>query len=212
MLQESGLLSPNDIEIMDVVDQIKNNKQKSLTQMSIKSGTSTNNSEMFKKKGKINQAKSDSKHSKKYNTDSSNKSEIAISKQSNEDKKENKTEEQLKFENDIWNYVLSNGNVFHYIQMYYRIVKGCVKDKMPKHLKEFVRMNQKETHLKLTSVECQWKFCENKNDYKKNGMKFRKCKACKIVRYCGKKCQKFDWNVGYHKQICLFVKKAAKQS
>eukprot|EP01084_Bolivina_argentea_P031964 59140_1 len=56
MLQESGLLSPNDIEIMDVVDQIKNNKQKSLTQMSIKSGTSTNNSEMFKKKGKINQA------------------------------------------------------------------------------------------------------------------------------------------------------------
>ena len=29
-----------------------------------------------------------------------------------------------------------------------------------------------------------------------------KCKACKVVYYCSRRCQKLDWNNGSHKEIC----------
>eukprot|EP01084_Bolivina_argentea_P277375 473515_1 len=37
---------------------------------------------------------------------------------------------------------------------------------------------------------------------------WRKCKRCQMAFYCGKKCQKYDWNRFGHKNICdLFAKK-----
>eukprot|EP01084_Bolivina_argentea_P279797 478386_1 len=38
-------------------------------------------------------------------------------------------------------------------------------------------------------------------DTKKNVMK--KCKGCKMVFYCNKRCQKYDWNRFDHKKLCL---------
>eukprot|EP01084_Bolivina_argentea_P063098 115259_1 len=38
-----------------------------------------------------------------------------------------------------------------------------------------------------------------------------KCKSCKVIRYCSKKCQKLDWNRYNHRQQCKTFTKMRKQ-
>ena len=42
--------------------------------------------------------------------------------------------------------------------------------------------------------------CCNACNVASHNMKW--CRACRIVRYCNKKCQKTDWNKGNHREIC----------
>lgn len=58
--------------------------------------------------------------------------------------------------------------------------------------------------LLIQSIVCQWRDCNQSNDYRHNPdvVKFKKCAACKVVRYCSRQCQKMDWNSGGHKRIC----------
>lgn len=64
----------------------------------------------------------------------------------------------------------------------------------------------------LRTVQCQWQGCERKNKYdeSKRIEKFKKCGNCRMVRYCSVRCQKLDWNRGYHKQICFCLKLSLK--
>eukprot|EP01084_Bolivina_argentea_P167901 291274_1 len=39
------------------------------------------------------------------------------------------------------------------------------------------------------------------------GYDFKKCKRCKVVVYCDKKCQKYDWNRKNHKNECILKEK-----
>ena len=59
--------------------------------------------------------------------------------------------------------------------------------------------------MRYKDLECQWKYCKKtKKSTKKRDWK--KCKGCKMARYCCKRHQKLDWNKGKHKQICkLFI-------
>eukprot|EP01084_Bolivina_argentea_P051391 94530_1 len=62
-----------------------------------------------------------------------------------------------------------------------------------------------DNNLKFDNVECQWRKCEKRKvDMKqKCSVKmWKKCKGCKVVRYCSKHCQKLDWNKGSHKEVC----------
>ena len=36
-------------------------------------------------------------------------------------------------------------------------------------------------------------------------MRWRKCSACELVYYCSRRCQKYDWNVGGHREICKYL-------
>eukprot|EP01083_Nonionella_stella_P069749 186140_1 len=61
--------------------------------------------------------------------------------------------------------------------------------------------------LKWKYVKCQWMQCNNKklDLIKLNKIKqWKKCKACKVARYCSRNCQKRDWKHGVHKAICGF--------
>eukprot|EP01084_Bolivina_argentea_P309187 534786_1 len=50
---------------------------------------------------------------------------------------------------------------------------------------------------------CQWISCHNsKQKQKRKNLKWYKCSMCVIVYYCSKRCQKLDWNKGYHKKFC----------
>ena len=50
-------------------------------------------------------------------------------------------------------------------------------------------------------MKCLWIKCEKKAIDLKSS-KLRKCKRCRVARYCSKYCQKRDWKYGNHKQIC----------
>ncbi len=39
-----------------------------------------------------------------------------------------------------------------------------------------------------------------------NKYTMKKCKGCKLVFYCSKKCQKYDWNRFDHKKLCIEFK------
>eukprot|EP01084_Bolivina_argentea_P077082 139757_1 len=77
-------------------------------------------------------------------------------------------------------------------------------------LKHFININCKytkinEKKLKWKYVTCQWYKCNNSkiNLIKRNKTKkWKKCSGCLLARYCSKKCQKLDWNKGFHKRLC----------
>eukprot|EP01084_Bolivina_argentea_P247917 414734_1 len=45
---------------------------------------------------------------------------------------------------------------------------------------------------------------------KVNKCKFYKCKGCKVSIYCSVKCQKFDWNLFGHRNLCSVLRKCGK--
>ena len=93
---------------------------------------------------------------------------------------------------DLWyNEIKSESNI--YIRNW--VHKKDCEDYLKVHIKDRIRMVQ--------SIKCQWKYCNNRY-YVAQGIekKLKKCKRCKYSRYCSTRCQKFDWNLGLHKQIC----------
>ena len=50
-------------------------------------------------------------------------------------------------------------------------------------------------------MKCLWMKCDKKANDMGSG-KLRKCKRCRVARYCSKYCQKRDWKYGDHKKIC----------
>eukprot|EP01084_Bolivina_argentea_P170494 295430_1 len=123
-----------------------------------------------------------------------------------QDMKQILNEKAVTLKNVIWKYVHYDKELlFERDAFYYSL---CFEEMYLDEHESFAIFTKMAKHskLKLKSVECQWKPCHKKNDYKKNGRKFKKCKGCKLVRYCGTKCQKFDWNKGYHNQMCKHIR------
>lgn len=61
--------------------------------------------------------------------------------------------------------------------------------------------------IKRNDTQCQNIKCSKR---RKNTDKFYKCRKCKVIRYCSKKCQKIDWNMYNHKSICKKIRKIKK--
>eukprot|EP01084_Bolivina_argentea_P147824 258575_1 len=59
-------------------------------------------------------------------------------------------------------------------------------------LRKIKKIKQKERRFN----KCQWNNCK-----KRNCRKYYQCKICKITKYCGKQCQKLDWNKN-HRIMC----------
>eukprot|EP01084_Bolivina_argentea_P038370 70939_1 len=59
---------------------------------------------------------------------------------------------------------------------------------------------------KWNAMQCQNMKC---NRIRKNE-KFKKCKLCRVARYCSKKCQKYNWNKQNHKLHCRKLKTLRK--
>lgn len=82
----------------------------------------------------------------------------------------------------------------------------AISDKLPLPPKSeifeiFFKSNM--THYLSENKTCQWIYCrKNKQENTNNNLKWYKCRKCVIVYYCSKKCQKLDWNRGYHKKFC----------
>eukprot|EP01084_Bolivina_argentea_P279955 478682_1 len=58
--------------------------------------------------------------------------------------------------------------------------------------------------FRWNNMECQNVYCRNK---RLNTVNFKKCKSCRVVRYCSRKCQKIDWSRNKHKEICMKIEK-----
>ena len=56
-------------------------------------------------------------------------------------------------------------------------------------------------NTKKKTMKCLWSKCNAKAMDLQSG-KLRKCKRCRVARYCSKYCQKRDWKYGHHKEIC----------
>ena len=63
--------------------------------------------------------------------------------------------------------------------------------------KYFMSSLKQIDNKKKTLPKCQWKDCENKH-----ADKYHKCKKCRVAKYCCRRHQKFDWNLGNHKRVC----------
>eukprot|EP01084_Bolivina_argentea_P094612 170093_1 len=72
--------------------------------------------------------------------------------------------------------------------------------------KSFRLLSKKVCKEKKNDVECQNGKCRMR---KRHG-KMYKCGGCRVVRYCCKKCQKYDWNKNYHKLYCKKLQKMWK--
>ena len=62
-----------------------------------------------------------------------------------------------------------------------------------------VLWNQKWMNMKCARIGCKVRRIDNDKLYK--------CKKCKVVRYCSKRCQKIDWNMNDHKKHCRMLRK-----
>eukprot|EP01083_Nonionella_stella_P047401 126840_1 len=54
------------------------------------------------------------------------------------------------------------------------------------------------------SKECHSPKC-NKIEFYQKGICFKKCEDCRIVFYCSKRCQKYDWSRGDHRLYCKLL-------
>ena len=115
------------------------------------------------------------------------------------------------FKNNIWTHHHVINKCIKRLLIFNQMIQGnddkILNGKFAKYLK---MKGKKDKFLRLKSIECQWKYCTRKND--NNTDKFRKCKGCRLSRYCSKKCQKLDWNKGCHKQICALFDNANIQN
>eukprot|EP01083_Nonionella_stella_P043472 117258_1 len=51
---------------------------------------------------------------------------------------------------------------------------------------------------KKENMECQYSLCHRT----RKKAQLRKCKSCRVARYCSRKCQKRDWNLNHHVTVC----------
>ena len=62
----------------------------------------------------------------------------------------------------------------------------------------------KKWRVKRNDMKCLYYKCKRQRSI--NGEEpawtLRKCKGCRVARYCSKSCQKKDWKFGHHKEIC----------
>ncbi|KZV70618.1 hypothetical protein PENSPDRAFT_651349 [Peniophora sp. CONT] len=59
---------------------------------------------------------------------------------------------------------------------------------------------ERKRHRKEERVFCSWPQCEFNT--KRPPSKLSTCQGCGEAQYCGKTCQKSDWNSGGHKKRC----------
>ena len=50
-------------------------------------------------------------------------------------------------------------------------------------------------------IKCGNLFCNQNNKHNE----WKKCARCKVIYYCSKKCQKYDWNKLKHRNICDMI-------
>ena len=74
-----------------------------------------------------------------------------------------------------------------------RLGHPSVAEDMYEKIKKSIRTVR---HLKWQDIQCQRGGC----DVRRNEGQLKKCKACKVVRYCSRRCQKRAWNV--HRAQC----------
>merc|ERR1712032_815321 len=56
--------------------------------------------------------------------------------------------------------------------------------------------------------QCQYRKCENIRHAAAG--KWYKCARCGLTAYCSKRCQKLDWEYGYHRKYCPLIVKQKK--
>eukprot|EP01084_Bolivina_argentea_P128168 226590_1 len=89
----------------------------------------------------------------------------------------------------------------------HKLLLLCLEDKyqLDKSYKYF-RHTIKLAHLiKRDEMQCQNIKCNMRRIDTKNAKLYR-CKNCNVVRYCSKRCQKYDWNKNDHKYYCNRLK------
>eukprot|EP01084_Bolivina_argentea_P038371 70940_1 len=78
-------------------------------------------------------------------------------------------------------------------------------------LKLFHSLSREVYLEKWNGMQCQNMKCSRRRNVRKNAkFKFKKCKLCRVARYCSKKCQKYDWNKQDHKLYCRKLKRLRK--
>ena len=107
--------------------------------------------------------------------------------------------------NHLWTHQYVINKLIERLVIYNEIIQGNDDKVLNGKYRRYLKMRKKDKCMRLEAIECQWKYCKKRN---RNKGKFRKCKGCRLCRYCSKTCQKLDWNKGCHKQICaLFENK-----
>ena len=70
---------------------------------------------------------------------------------------------------------------------------------------EFKKIKRAAWEEKKREMQCLWKKCNVRaKDMDKD--KLYKCSRCKVARYCSRRCQKKDWNIGCHKELCVLCR------
>ena len=91
---------------------------------------------------------------------------------------------------------------------YGAIVSSFISLKREKDASTFyetvMNLGEQVWNTKWNSVKCQNFACDKKRT---DVEKFYKCKKCRVIRYCSKRCQKMDWNRDNHKRYCRKFRK-----
>eukprot|EP01083_Nonionella_stella_P014195 39920_1 len=73
---------------------------------------------------------------------------------------------------------------------------------------KFMQAAKEVFELKWNNMQCQNQLCA----VKRYNKKLRKCKLCKVARYCSTKCQKIDWKINKHSRFCGRLAKMRKEN
>lgn len=88
-------------------------------------------------------------------------------------------------------------NMLFYHKFYRNYTKDCQNiDCIKKRIH-----NENKIYQQMLSVNLHKRHCDNKKSKQIKKLKFFKCKQCRMVYYCSRKCQKIDW-VQHHRNIC----------
>ena len=87
--------------------------------------------------------------------------------------------------------ICEHSKVQHHHDNIYEEYKVCYKDCIYKY----------RDRISCGNKRCGVNYYDHKNK-KKTGNKWYRCNQCKIIYYCSRKCQKYDWSKFHHKLLC----------